>query len=194
MRIGPVPGGTNLQGTHNAAAHLSTVMSLVWFGEVLDMKKMWAGDCGMYLPLCKSCMTKFIKELPERNVYDHLHWQNLQEELRTTQEQVKGKGKMSQLQTLRAELNWNLLRSEMMEQQVRAIIAGLFQQQLRMMVKNARDSIKKEAKAEKEAKVAKGMCAGHMQLNDAGNTNEEKDDAGNTNEETDNAGNTDSEI
>ena len=120
-------------------------MSLVSFGQGLDMNKMWAGDCGMYISLCKSCMTKFIKELPERNVYDQLHWQKRWEKLASTLEQARSEGRLPQIQICRAELDWH---KEMLEQQAGAMMAGLLQQQLRMMVKNARDTIKKEQEDE----------------------------------------------
>ena len=72
-----------------------------------------------------------------------------------------------------------------MEKATGAIIAGLLRQQLKMMVKNARDTIREEEKAEvkkkEEAKVAAlRASAKDMQLDDAGNTNEEKNNAGNS--------------
>jgi predicted ATPase with chaperone activity len=72
-----------------------------------------------------------------------------------------------------------------LEKATGAIIAGLFRQQLKMMVKNARDTIREEEKAEvkkkEEAKVAAlRASAKDMQLDNAGNTNEEKNNAGNS--------------
>ena len=72
-----------------------------------------------------------------------------------------------------------------MEKATGAIIAGLFRQQLKMMVKNARDTIREEEKAEVEKKEEATVAAPRastkdMQLNDAGNTNEEKINAGNS--------------
>jgi hypothetical protein len=173
-------------GGDDANVFKERLMSLVRWGHPIDMRKAWTGDWGCYLPLCKSCMTKFIKELPENNMYDDLKALKMLEEHRTELAQAKGKGRLSLFQ---AALKGQKLEDGDLEKRLGSVIAGLLQQQLRMMVKNARDTIREEAKAEEEAKVAAEVAESmqeHVQdtqLNDAGNTNEEKDNAGNTDSE-----------
>ena len=145
-------------GGDDASAYMERLISLVCWGHFIDLRKAWTGDWGCYLPLCKSCMIKIIKSLPEENVYDHLKAQKIQEELREKQERAKGEGKMSQLQ---ANFNWQELHSELWQGQAGAIIAGLLQQQLRIMVKTARDTIREEEKAEIKKEDDAGNNAGN---------------------------------
>ena len=116
-------------------------------------------------------------------------------------EWAKGQGKLSPLQAVHERLK---VESDMRSKQDGAIIAGLLRQQLMKMAPNARDTIKREAMAEQEAKVADEMAglqldgagkAAKDEKDDAGNTNKRKLNAGNTNEEKDNDGNNpDSEM
>ena len=148
------------------------------------MKKVWFSTSGIYLPLCKSCMIKFIDILPDQDSCDHKGLADLVDKYRPTQKYASAKAKLTKPQ-LQAELDYQILRNEQLEKATGAIIAGLFRQQLKMMVKNARDTIREEEKAEVEKKEEATVAAPRastkdMQLNDAGNTNEEKINAGNS--------------
>ena len=129
------PGGSK----HDAGVFLFHVWSLVCCGQDLDIKKVWASTSGIYLPLCKSCMIKFIDILPDQDSCDHKGLADLVDKYRPTQKYASAKAKLTKPQ-LQAELDYQILRNEQLEKATGAIIAGLFRQQLKMIVKNARDT------------------------------------------------------
>ena len=180
-------------GGDDSSVLTDRLFSLVHWGWWVDKKMIWKGVYGSFLPLCKSCMEKFIQSLRDENVYKTQKEENSQQFREENLEWAKGKGKISYFQAAHNRLE---AEYDMSSKQDGAIIAGLLRQQLMKMAPNARDSSKKEAMAKQETNVADEM-AGQLQglqLDDAGNTNEEKDDAGNTTKEKDNAGNTDVEM
>ena len=125
-----------------------------WSVGALGSKKMvWKGDYGLFLPLCKNCMVKLIKSLPEYNVYNSEKEKESLQSVESNIEWAKGQGKIKAPD----QASYEKLKvvSDQNNRQDGAIIAGMLRQQLMKMVSNARETYEEEALEKAKAKKAK---------------------------------------
>ena len=140
-------------GGDKGSAHMDRLFSLVSWGTWVEKKMVWKGDYGLFLPLCKNCMVKLIKSLPEYNVYNSEKEKESLQSAESNIEWAKGQGKIKAPD----QASYEKLKvvSDQNNRQDGAIIAGMLRQQLMKMVSNARETYEEEALEKAKAKKAK---------------------------------------